>query len=308
MNDFEKEVLEGLGKKNKSLSSKYFYDSEGSRIFQEIMDMPEYYLPKAEMEIIQNQSGYIAEKIWKKELDVIELGAGDGRKTVHFLEVLSSKVPQLAYFPLDIDEGILRENENLVNKQVPSIKVKPLMGDYFQTLPQIRERNIPRVILFAGSNIGNFPDSKASEFLEMIKKEMKAGDYFLLGADLKKHPKMILDAYSDAKGITARFNLNLLKRINRELSADFDLSAFEHYATYHPMTGAAESFLVSLKKQTVTIGTKKIEFGLHEVIKTEISQKYDQERLMDLAEGSGLKWDSAYSDSQSLFSWVLFKR
>ncbi|GAB2496491.1 MAG: L-histidine N(alpha)-methyltransferase [Cytophagales bacterium] len=308
MNDFENDVLEGLGRKIKSLPSKYFYDSEGSRIFQEIMDMPEYYLPRAEMEIIHNQSEQISQKLRQQELDVIELGAGDGRKMVHFLRVLSRHVRSLTYFPLDISESILRENEKLIKGQVPDIQISPLVGDYFQTLQQIREREIPRVILFAGSNIGNFPDSRALVFLEMVKREMKSGDCFLLGVDLKKHPKMIWDAYSDPHGITARFNLNLLKRINRELDADFEVSAFDHFATYHPLTGAAESFLVSLKKQKVNIRGKEFEFQPNEVIQTEISQKYDEEKLMELAQSSGLTWDSSYSDSQSLFSWVLFKR
>lgn len=303
---FKEEVLNGLQKNPKSLSSKYFYDDEGSRIFQEIMDMPEYYLPAAESEIILTQSEAIAKRINLAKLDIIELGAGDGRKMVHFVEVLSQHIPELSYFPLDISEGILKANEELIKKKLPTVYFEGLAGDYFRTLPKLKDRNSPKLIVFAGSNIGNFRAEKAIDFLKFIKSEMKPGDFFILGVDLKKNPKKILPAYSDAQGITKRFNINLLKRINRELNGNFELEAFDHYATYHPISGAAESFLVSLKRQTVSIGNEKIEFGKDEVIQTEISQKYDRALLEELSHAAEMSLDSWYSDSEELFAWVLF--
>lgn len=304
---FQEEVLNGLQNNPKSLSSKYFYDDEGSRIFQEIMDMPEYYLPAAESEIIQTQSEAIAKRINLSQLDIIELGAGDGRKMVHFIQVLSQHIPDLSYFPLDISAGILKANEKLIRKEVPTVNFAGYAGDYFQTLHQLRERSKPKLIVFAGSNIGNFRGEKAVDFLKFIKSEMKPGDFFILGVDLKKNPKKILSAYSDAQGITKRFNLNLLTRINRELGADFEVGAFDHYATYHPITGAAESFLISLKAQKVTIGNELIEFEKDEVIQTEISQKYDRALLEYLSKSAGLSLDSWYSDSEGMFAWVLFE-
>lgn len=303
---FKEEVLSGLQKNPKFLSSKYFYDDAGSKIFQEIMDMPEYYLPAAESEIIQTQSEAIANRINLSQLDIIELGAGDGRKMVHFVQVLSQHISDLSYFPLDISEGILKANEELIRKEVPSVNFASYAGDYFQTLHQLRERTNPKLIVFAGSNIGNFRGERAVDFLKFIKSEMKSGDFFILGVDLKKNPKKILPAYSDAQGITKRFNLNLLTRINRELNADFDLQSFDHYATYHPVSGAAESFLISLKAQKVNIGVEVFEFKKDEVIQTEISQKYDRALLEELSTSAGLSFDSWYSDAEGLFAWVLF--
>jgi len=308
MENFKKEVLEGLCKSPKTLPSKYFYDDEGSRIFQEIMDMPEYYLPAAEMEIIHHHSPVISQKITGKELDVIELGAGDGRKIGFFLKTISQSVDCLTYFPLDISKGILEENAKRIGEEVPKVKIEPMWGDYFLSLPKISERKKPRVIVFAGSNIGNFKKEQAVDFLKFIAKELNPGDFFILGVDLKKDPKKILAAYNDAQGITKRFNLNLLTRINRELDADFELEAFDHYASYHPINGAAESFLISLKKQSVRIGEKAIRFDKDEVIQTEISQKYDLPLLQELSRASGLTLDSSYMDSQALFSWTLFFR
>jgi len=304
---FRKEVLTGLRNTPKNLPSKYFYDDAGSLIFQEIMDMPEYYLPEAEFEIIQTHSKEIAKRINASQLDIIELGAGDGRKMVHFIEVLSESIPELSYFPLDISLHILEINENLIRQQVPKVAYYHLAGDYFKTLLELRERSNPRLIVFAGSNIGNFKDADAIAFLKFIKGELKSGDFFLLGVDLKKNPKKILNAYNDPHGISRRFNLNLLSRINRELNGDFDLASFDHYATYHPISGAAESFLVSLKTQHVRIGDAVIKFEKDEVIQTEISQKYDLKLLEKLSSASGMRLDSSYSDHQNLFSWVLFR-
>lgn len=304
---FKDDVLAGLRKYPKRLSSKYFYDEVGSSIFQEIMDMPEYYLPKAETEIIHTRSREIAKRINSKQLDIIELGAGDGRKMVHFVEVLSQEIPLLSYCPLDISVSILAINEQLIKSQVPNVEYRSLAGDYFSTLPKLRNCTSQRLIVFAGSNIGNFRESEAIAFLQFIKGHMKSGDLLLLGVDLKKNPKKILSAYNDPHGITRRFNLNLLTRINRELNGNFDLPSFDHYATYHPISGAAESFIISLKKQEVQIDGVLVEIDKDEAIQTEISQKYDHTLLQNLASTAEMKLNSFYSDSQDLFAWVLLE-
>ncbi|GAA0879174.1 L-histidine N(alpha)-methyltransferase [Algoriphagus jejuensis] len=304
---FKEEVLAGLRSTPKRLPSKYFYDEAGSLIFQEIMDMPEYYLPAAEFEIIQTRSEEIAKRINASQLDIIELGAGDGRKMVHFVDVLCQHVPCLSYFPLDISDSILTINEQLIRSEVPKVKYRSLAGDYFHTLRELEDRTNQRLIVFAGSNIGNYRTTEAIAFLKFIKGEMKPGDFLLLGVDLKKNPKKILPAYNDPQGITRRFNLNLLTRINRELGGDFELNSFDHYATYHPISGAAESFIVSLKKQTVRIGSEIVKFEKDEIIQTEISQKYDLTLLKQLSTAAGIALDSFYSDQKDLFSWVLFR-
>ncbi|MFC3415367.1 L-histidine N(alpha)-methyltransferase [Algoriphagus hitonicola] len=302
---FLNDVLLGLRQTPKTLSSKYFYDEEGSRIFQEIMDMASYYLPQAELDIIHSQSQAIAELFRDKSVDLIELGAGDGRKMVHFVKILQAKTTDLTYLPLDISESILQVNRRLFEQEIPGVRVHPLAGDFFHTLPEIKDRTHTRIMLFAGSNIGNFRKEKAAEFLRFVREHLQSGDFFLLGVDLKKHPRTIRNAYDDAGGITKKFNLNLLKRINRELGGDFDLSAFDHYATYHPITGASESFLVSLKKQSVNIGEEQVQFEKDEIIQTEISQKYDLPMLENLASDSGYVIDSIYKDSKERFAWVL---
>ena len=308
MKNFKKEVLEGLRKNPKRLPSKYFYDDEGSRIFQEIMDMPEYYLPAAELEIIQAHASSIGQLLSTHELDVIELGAGDGRKISFFLKSLDQQVAKLAYFPLDISESILKENQRIISQDVPGIQIEPVWGDFFSSLPKIRTRTQPRVIVFAGSNLGNFTQDQAVRFLKFIEGEMNPGDHFILGVDLKKNPKKVLAAYDDVQKITKRFNLNLLTRINRELGGNFELDGFDHYACYHPITGVAESFLVSLKNQKVEISGYRFHFEKDEIIQTEISQKYDLELLEQLLENVGLKIKADFSDSERLFSWVLFTK
>jgi L-histidine Nalpha-methyltransferase len=308
LQNFMQEVLAGLNSNPKTLPSKYFYNEEGSKIFQEIMDMPEYYLPEAELEIIKTHSEIIAKRINTQNLDLIELGAGDGRKMVHFIQALNEKIPVLRYFALDISKHILEINESQIREIIPKLACFHLSGDYFKTLKEIPKTGVPRLIVFAGSNIGNLTKGQSNDFMKFVKAEMQSGDFFLLGVDLKKDPKKILSAYNDSNGITKKFNLNLLNRINEELGADFDLQAFDHYATYHPITGAAESFLFSLKTQEIKIGDSLIKFEKHEVIQTEISQKFDRILLEELADACKMNLDSYFNDSLELFAWVLFQR
>lgn len=305
---FLEDVVAGMTAEHKYLSSKYFYDEKGSRIFQEIMRMEEYYLPECEVEILKNRSKNIISGLIHDEFDIIELGAGDGSKTIIFLEEAVKAGKKIKYIPLDISADILKVNQKHVQKVLPDLEVEGLAGDYFETIKQINGREKPCIILFMGSNIGNFRGNKALEFIKFINGFMNQGDYFLMGVDLKKDPFIILPAYSDKAGITKKFNLNLLERINRELGANFEIDKFGHYATYDSYDGAAMSFLISLEDQQVQLDDHEFLFKEHEVIHMEVSQKYSLEDLDTIAEKTGFTHSEHFLDSKEYFSLSLFKK
>ncbi len=303
---FLEDVISGLSQPLKKLSSMYFYDEKGDKIFQEIMRLEEYYLPEAELEILKAQAAELVEGFDHDFFDVVELGAGDGSKTVYFLERLKVLGKNFIYCPLDISPDVLETNASLMKSRLPDLKVKPVPGDYFKTLSTI-DRGIPKIILFMGSNIGNYSNGAAVDFLKKIKSAMQVGDRLLVGIDLKKNPKTILRAYNDCKGVTRRFNMNLLERINRELGANFDLANFDHYPTYDPLTGTAYSFLVSMKKQIVRIGSHSFDFKDGEVIHTEVSQKYDLEQIEKMGQQSGFGSVRHFMDGRGYFSVSAFE-
>lgn len=305
---FINDVIWGLSDPQKHLPSKYFYDEKGSRIFQEIMHMDEYYLPACEREILYKQSREIAMEISHEEFDIIELGAGDGSKTLIFLEAAVNIGKKITYIPMDISEEILKVNREHILERIPNLSVEVLPGDYFSTIRAIESRPKPRLVMFMGSNIGNFPGEKAIEFIRFVNDYLNPGDYFLMGVDLKKNPHVIRAAYNDKKGITKRFNLNLLERINRELNGDFNLKAFEHYGVYNPLSGSALSFLVSLKEQDVHIANHTFHFDQYETIHTEVSQKYSLKDLDQLAIKTGFSWDRHFTDSKGYYSLSLFRK
>jgi len=309
---FAKDVAKGLQEKNKSLPSKYFYDEEGDRIFQQIMEMPEYYLTRAEYEIFSKQKQEICQKMlaFSEPFNLIEFGAGDGLKTKVLLKQLSKGNASFTYFPVDISENILNELKTDLRAEFPGLKVHPLNTDYFTALKKMGEfNNLRNITLFLGSNIGNFHLDKAAAFLDELSKNCKPSDMLLLGVDLKKDPEIIKAAYDDPKGITAAFNLNLLKRINRELDADFNVNAFEHLTYYETESGEVQSFLVSKIGQTVTI--KKIGLSIHfkkgERIHTEISRKYDFKELETIAENDGFEIIQHFVDSKKYFCDTLWR-
>lgn len=300
-NAFLKDTLNGLLSIPKTLSSRYFYDAIGDGIFQEIMQMQEYYLPACELEIIQGKTQDIAAEVTSQKIDVIELGAGDGTKTVYFLKGLMDAGKEITYIPLDISANVLEINRKHMLARLPELKIEPIAGDYFETMKSLKERKNPKIVLFMGSNIGNFKDENAVEFLKLVKSHMTTGDALLVGADLKKNPKTILAAYNDKSGITKRFNLNLLSRMNRELKADFNVSEFDHYAFYDPASGASFSYIVSLEKQTVNIGGTAIYFKKNECIHTEVSQKYSLADLQLLSHDVGFTKFTPFLDSKEWF-------
>ncbi|NRB60233.1 MAG: L-histidine N(alpha)-methyltransferase [Winogradskyella sp.] len=311
LDTFAQDVIKGLTAENKFLSSKYFYDDNGSRIFQEIMNMPDYYLTDAEFEILSLQSGKIIDALkFSGPFNIVELGAGDGFKTFKLLEYLVTKEIDFYYVPIDISqEAIDVLNKNLKNR-LPSLKIKPKVGDYFEILKDNRKSKYPSLLLFLGSNIGNYPDQKSNELLNLLNKNMKSGDKLLIGFDLKKNPITIHNAYFDKYGITKRFNLNLLLRMNKELGADFKIDDFDFYCHYNPLTGDVKSYIISLRKQIVNIEALKIkvDFEYNELIWTELSRKFAIKDINDMAIQSNFKLNHNFLDCKHYFTDSLWEK
>ncbi len=309
---FADDILNGLSLIPKSLSSKYFYDDEGSRLFQEIMKLPEYYLTRAEFEIFQAQSPDIFEAFEAdaSAFDLIELGAGDGTKTSLLVEHFLEQHTDFSFVPIDISSEALNLLTEKFTEKFPDLKIQAEQGDYFRTLETFKEKSDrKKIILFLGSNIGNFSQSQALDFFKHLHEVMNPQDLIFIGFDLHKNPKTILRAYDDANGITAKFNLNLLKRINRELGANFNTEEFSHYAAYHPTEHAARSFLISQKQQTVHIETlnQSFEFEKWEPIFMEVSQKYNLQMIEELARKSGFEIVKNFFDSNNFYTNSLWK-
>lgn len=306
LSQFAIDTIKGLTQNQKSISSKYFYDEDGDKIFQQIMAMPEYYLTRCEMEVFQTQKEEIFKQICPKGVpfNLIELGAGDGSKTIVLLKHFLNKGIEFTYYPVDISKHILEELVEMLQYEIPQLDVKPLNMDYFEALKYMEQfTDRKNVTMFLGSNIGNFDTESLHGFLMKLQSHFKPNDKLLLGVDLKKDPEVILDAYNDKPGITASFNLNLLKRMNRELGANFDLQAFKHYALYEPTTGEARSYIVSLSSQRVKFNELDFEvsFEAGECIHTEISRKYSIKDLLELAAKCGFSTKQNFFDSKQFY-------
>lgn len=310
-NPFAKDVLAGLTAKSKYLSSKYFYDDNGSRIFQEIMNMPEYYLTDAEFEILSMQSKQIIDALeFSTPFNIIELGAGDGFKTFKLLEYLVNNNVNFNYVPIDISQEAMDILSERLKKRLPGINIKPKVGDYFEILSANKDSDYPSLLLFLGGNIGNYLEDKANELIQLFNDNMKVRDKLLIGFDLKKNPITIHNAYYDKHGITKRFNLNLLLRINRELNADFKIDDFDFYCHYNPITGEVKSYIVSLTKQRVNIKALNtyVEFDYNELIWTELSKKYALDEICNLAETNNFKLKSNFLDCKHYFADSLWEK
>ncbi len=309
---FAHDVFKGLSAHPKYLSSKYFYDDEGSRIFQQIMQMPEYYLTDCEMEIFKTQKEDIFASFTSgnETIDLIELGAGDGLKTTILLKYFLSQKANLTYLPIDISEEALRHLKASMEVKLPSLLIKSMAGDYFQMMETINHHNHhKKILLFLGSNIGNFNEDEASEFLRKLRSVMQKEDMLFIGFDLKKEPDIILKAYNDPHGHTAAFNLNLLHRMNRELGADFIPEQFRHKELYDPQSGTAKSYLFSNEKQEVHFPEfdQSVFFEKGEPVFMEMSQKYDTGMINRLAEQAGFEPVRNFYDSRHYFVDSLWK-
>ncbi len=307
---FYDDVVMGLGAPQKYLQSKYFYDATGDRIFQELMSCEEYYPTNCELEIFSEKTAEICKAIMGDgdDFDLIELGAGDATKSTYLLQYLLEQGVNFTYVPIDISENVISYLSVTLPVTLPGINLTGLNGEYFDMLEKAASvSNKRKVVMFLGSNIGNMLPDEAGSFCRELRNHLSCGDMVLIGFDLKKNPKTVLAAYNDKEGITKRFNLNLLERINRELNAGFDLTKFEHFPAYDPETGACKSYLVSLEDQLVKINnTQTIHFLKDECIFMEISQKFEVAQTDQMAHRAGFKPTHYFFDDKRWFIDVIW--
>jgi len=306
--EFAGDVAAGLTATPKRLACRFFYDREGSRLFEAICETPEYYLTRAETEILERHAREIA-SLFQGDVTVIELGSGNAVKTRLLLEALLP-ARGVRYVPIDICRPVLEESAADLLQRFPLLDIVALAAEYHEGLRHLRgESDRRRLILWLGSNIGNFTRAEAQTFLRQIRDTMTPADRLLVGVDLRKDRAVLEAAYDDAAGVTAAFNLNLLARINRELAGDFDLGAFRHRAIYDPDLGRIEMYLVSTRSQRVTIGRIGLEvaFAAGEVIHTENSYKYSLAEIDEVARAAGLCAKRSWQDAKGQFSLNLLR-
>ncbi len=305
--EFARDVSRGLAGNPKYLSSKYFYDEKGDELFQQIMKVGEYYLTQSEYSIFSTQKEKILQAFRgseNEEFDLLELGAGDGYKTKVLLNHFLSQKAKFQYKPVDISTNVLKVLTNNLSDELPELHVSGLRGEYFQVLEGLKKNvKVKRVVLFLGSNIGNFTRPITTQFLYQLKNALASGDLVMIGFDLKKDPSKILAAYNDSQGVTRDFNLNLLSRINRELGADFNTDNFIHYPYYDPAIGECRSYLISTCAHTVNIQSlnQNVHFKAWEPIHMEISTKFDLETVQELAQTTGFTIEANFFDENKWF-------
>jgi len=271
------------------------------------MAMPEYYLTNSEFEILSEQGSNIGEQLGFEEgFRLIELGAGDGTKTFELIKNFLNGGLKFEYLPIDVSQGALDSLEGKIAQSDLKVEYKLLQGDYFEVMNAL-PNDKPALYLFLGANIGNYNPQEAQGLVQKIGSNMKSGDCLMIGFDLKKESKVVKRAYDDPHGITKRFNLNLLERINRELGFNFDIDQFDFTCTYDPNNGEIRSFIKSLQDQEVEVNGSSFYFKEGELINTELSKKYDLEEIAALAESGGYEVKKNYLDKAGYFTdslWV----
>ena len=302
--DFATDVLQGLQRRPAMIPPKYFYDAQGSRLFDAITELPEYYPTRTEIGILSANAAEIARRVGTGSL-LVEPGGGSCAKVHILLEGMRPK----AYVPMDISRDHLRLAAEELAIAFPWLEIHAACTDYTRamSLPPSAPQGT-HVAFFPGSSIGNFNPEGAVDFLASIAELVGPGGYLLIGVDLKKDTTILEAAYDDAAGVTAQFNLNLLTRINTELDADFDLTAWQHKALYNTQHGRIEMHLVSRSEQTVNVGESRFSFARGESIHTENSYKYTREEFIRLAQRAGFRSDALWVDAEQLFSVHLFRR
>lgn len=310
---FAQDVQQGLSSSPKQLSSKYFYDKEGDKLFQAIMKMPEYYLTRAEFEILEMNKEPLLKlfKNSRERFNLIEFGAGDGLKTKILLRHFVQQGVSFRYVPVDISGNVLRALEKDLKESLPELQVEPLEDDYFHALERLTQTTDRRnIVLFLGSNIGNFSEEQAIQFLTELGNNLNKDDLVLVGFDLKKDPELVRTAYNDPAGVTREFNMNLLKRINRELGGTFDLQKFQHYQMYDPVGGEARSYLISREEQEVLIEGlgETYHFKAWEPVHVEISRKYEPATIEKYAAASGFELVRHFYDCKHFYVNSLWKK
>lgn len=306
---FAEDVKAGLSASPKRLLPKYFYDDIGSTLFDAICLLPEYYLTRAEDEILDRHAREIVAAVGSP-IDLIELGSGSAIKTRRIISAALERQPTLRYRPIDISPSALKASSEALSREYPNVTVDGVAAEYLEGLKRISHNGaVRKMVLFLGSNIGNFDPHDAVSTLCAVHDVLKDGDALLLGADLKKDRAVLEAAYDDAEGVTAAFNLNVLARINRELGGEFDIKKFAHSARYDEKLGRVEMHIVSREAQTVPIKSlgMEVHFESGETIHTESSYKYDKARLADLATLTGFELTNTWTDSAGMFSSNLLR-
>jgi len=300
---FAAEVAEGLLNCPKSLPCKLFYDSAGSVLFEEITRLPEYYLTRAELEILRASASEIANAAGPG-VTVVELGSGTAVKTCTLLHGISRRQMRVPYFPVDISPAALNLARRRVEAQCDQVSVHPVIADFSEGFTFLRKIPERKLVLYLGSSIGNFDPEAAVEMLSQIREQLTPGDSLLLGTDLVKATSILLPAYDDAQGITSQFNKNILRRLNRELGANFDLEFFRHIASWNPAESRMEIYLESLRPQIVNLGmlALRIRFATGERIHTENSYKYTLAMVKDLLEAAGFTLAHTWFDHRKWFA------
>jgi dimethylhistidine N-methyltransferase len=297
--DFETDVIAGLSADPKSLPPKYFYDAEGSRLFEEITRTPEYYLTRTETAILKDHVGELAELV-PQSAALVEFGSGACIK----VQILLDGIPAIAaYLPVDISGDFLKVQAERVSAAYPRLIVQPVVADFTKPFELPGEfAEMPKAGFFPGSTFGSFEPHDAVAFMRHAAKVIGKDGLLVIGVDLVKDPAVINAAYNDAGALTDKFNLNLLRRINRELAGNFNLDAFEHHAVYNRERRRIEMHLASKKRQKVTVAGRMFTFRAGETILTENSYKYTQGSFAALARGCGWTPEIAWTDPAELFS------
>jgi dimethylhistidine N-methyltransferase len=305
---FAYDVEVGLTASAKRLPCRYFYDEQGSLLFEEICGLPEYYLTRTERRILEERAGEIA-ALFPEEIALVELGSGSATKTRLVIEAFLKAHRTLRYVPIDISPTILEESSRGLLRDYPRLEIAAVAAKYEEGLLRLQaETDRPKLILWLGSNVGNLDREEAAGFLRAVRETMAPRDRLLVGIDMRKEQAVLERAYDDSRGVTARFNLNLLGRINRELGGRFDLSTFQHRAVYNEPAGRVEIYLDSRLAQRVWIEGLDLEvpFAAGESIHTENSYKYSRQEIGDLAGAAGLRLERQWMDVQGWFSVNLF--
>ncbi len=300
-----RDVRLGLAVVPKTLPPRYFYDDRGSALFEQICSTPEYYPTRVELALLENTADEIIGLAAPH--CVIELGSGSSVKTEILLQSAMAVQPTLCYVPIDVSEAALAGAKQRLSMRFPTLQIDEICDEYETGLTRLKDDHTPRLFVFLGGTIGNFADRDAVELVAAVRRRMGAADRFVLGADRVKDPDVLHRAYNDAAGITAEFNLNVLRVINRELAADFNLDRFEHNAFYDSDLAQIEMHLVSTSSRSVTIRAldMAVDFERGESIRTEISRKFTVNTLTSLLERGGMDVIQHFEPANRYFSLVL---
>ena len=296
------EVREGLGATPKRLPAKLFYDEIGSELFEQITELPEYYLTRTERSILESFAGEILQQAGPS-LTLVELGAGTASKTCVLIEELLRRQSRALFYPIDVSPSALDEAMRRLGRQFPSLRVNPIVADYTGGVPALTRITGRKLVLYIGSSIGNFEPCEAIGILRRIRRTLRPGDALLLGADFAKSSKILLPAYDDSQGVTAAFNKNILVRLNRELDADFSLDRFRHIALWNRRHSRMEIYLESTAAQTVFLPALDMDLSFEsgERIHTENSYKYTDEMIESILRQSGFTPEQAWCDRKKWF-------